>query len=76
LGSHPSGDKGRLNSPLARVNGDIAAGTILERKESTEEVGRKIFEQTLDVPSGRKLTRTEQARYHHECKIWAGVLTR
>ena len=32
------------NSPLARMNGDIDidAGTILEKKETTEAVGRKI----------------------------------
>jgi len=63
------------NSPLARVNGDIDidAGTILERKESTEEVGRKIFQETLDVASGHKLTRAEQAGYHHEFKIWESL---
>jgi altronate hydrolase len=60
------------NSPLARINGDIDidAGTILERKETTEEVGRKIFQQTLDVASGRQLTRAEEAGYHTEFKIW------
>jgi altronate dehydratase len=67
--------KVRSNSPLARVNGDIDidAGTILERKESTEEVGRKIFQETLDVASGRKLTHAEQAGYHHEFKIWESL---
>jgi len=60
------------NSPLARTNGDIDidAGTILERKETTEEVGRKIFQQTLDVASGRQFTRAEEAGYHTEFKIW------
>jgi len=60
------------NSPLARVNGDIDidAGTVLEKKESIPEVGRKIFQETLDVASGRKLTRAEQAGYHTEFKIW------
>ncbi len=63
------------NSPLARVNGDIDidAGTILERKETTEEVGRKIFQETLDVASGRKLTRAEEAGYHTEFKIWESL---
>lgn len=63
------------NSPLARLNGDIDldAGTILEKKESVEEVGRKIFQETLDVASGRKLTRAEEAGYHHEFKIWESL---
>ena len=60
------------NSPLARTNGDIDidAGTILERKETTAEVGRKIFQQTLEVASGRQFTRAEDAGYHTEFKIW------
>ena len=60
------------NTPLARINGDIDinAGTILDREETTEEVGRKIFDDTLDVASGRKLTRAEEAGYHTEFKIW------
>lgn len=49
---------------------DIDAGTILEGKETIEEVGRKIFQQTLDVASGRKLTRPEETGFHHEFKIW------
>lgn len=63
------------NTPLARVNGDIDinAGTILDRKESTEEVGRKIFHETLDVASGRKLTHAEEAGYHTEFKIWESL---
>ncbi len=63
------------NSQLARMNGDIDidAGTILERKESAEEVGRKIFQETLDVASGRKLTRAEEAGYHTEFKIWESL---
>jgi altronate dehydratase len=60
------------NPQLARSYDDldINAGTILERKETTEEVGRKIFQETLDVASGRKLTRAEEAGFHHEFKIW------
>ncbi len=60
------------NPVLARTYGDIDinAGTILEQKETTEEVGRKIFQETLDVASGRKLTRAEEAGFHHEFKIW------
>jgi altronate hydrolase len=49
---------------------DIDAGTILERKETREEVGRKIFQETLDVASGRKFTRAEKSGFHHEFKIW------
>ena len=49
---------------------DINAGTILERKETVEEVGRKIFQETLEVASGRKLTRAEKTGFHHEFKIW------
>jgi len=49
---------------------DIDAGTILERKETVEEVGRKIFQETLEVASGRKLTRAEESGFHHEFKIW------
>ncbi len=63
------------NSPLAEVNGDIDinAGTILDRKETTEEVGRKIFREVLDVASGRKLARAEEAGYHTEFKIWESL---
>ncbi len=49
---------------------DIDAGTVLEGKETIEEVGRRIFQQTLDVASGRKLTRPEESGFHHEFKIW------
>ena len=49
---------------------DIDAGTILERKETIEDVGRKIFQETLNVASGRKLTRAEESGFHHEFKIW------
>jgi len=52
---------------------DVDAGTILERKETTEEVGRKIFQETLDVASGRKCTRAEEAGFHHEFKIWESL---
>ena len=63
------------NSPLARMNGDIDidAGAILEKRNTTEEVGRQIFEETIDVASGRKLTRAEEAGYHHEFKIWESL---
>lgn len=39
-------------------NMDINAGTILEGKESLEEVGRRIFREVMQVASG-KLTRAE-----------------
>ena len=63
------------NTPLARVNGDIDinAGTILDREETIEQVGRKIFQETLDVASGRKQTRAEEAGYHTEFKIWESL---
>jgi len=60
------------NPQLARsyADLDINAGTVLERTESIEDVGRRIFQETLDVASGRKFTRAEQIGYHHEFKIW------
>jgi altronate hydrolase len=60
------------NPHLARTyqDLDVDAGTILERQETVEEVGRKIFHETLDVASGRKLTRAEESGFHHEFKIW------
>jgi arabinonate dehydratase len=63
------------NSPLARMNGDIDidAGTILEKKATIEEVGEKIFQDTLEVASGRMFTRAEEAGYHHEFKIWESL---
>ena len=63
------------NSLLARMNGDIDidAGSILEKRQTTDEVGQEIFQEILDVASGRKLTRAEQAGYHHEFKIWESL---
>jgi altronate hydrolase len=63
------------NSPLARMNGDIDidAGTILEKKSTIEEVGERIFQETLDVASGRIFTRAEAAGFHHEFKIWESL---
>ena len=49
---------------------DIDAGTILERKETVEEVGHRIFQETLAVASGRKFTRAEESGFHHEFKVW------
>lgn len=63
------------NTPLARVNGDIDinAGTILDREESIEQVGKKIFYETLEVASGRKIPAAEASGYHHEFKIWESL---
>ncbi len=63
------------NSQLASTYGDIDinAGTILDRKETMEEVGRKIFQETLDVASGRKFTIAERAGFHTEFKIWESL---
>jgi altronate hydrolase len=63
------------NPELARTNGDIDidAGTILENKASIEEVGRQIFQEALDVASGRKFARAEAAGYHHEFKFWESL---
>ncbi len=63
------------NPHLARTYADldINAGTILERTETIEEVGQRIFQETLDVASGRKLTRAEQIGFHNEFKIWESL---
>jgi altronate hydrolase len=63
------------NPQLARANGDIDidAGAILEKKATIEEVGRQIFQETLDVASGRKIPRAEEAGFHHEFKIWESL---
>jgi altronate hydrolase len=63
------------NSPLARMNGDIDidAGAVLEKRSTIDEVGQQIFQETIEVASGRKLTRAEQAGYHHEFKIWESL---
>jgi altronate hydrolase len=63
------------NPELARTYADldINAGTILEREETVEAVGRNIFHETLDVSSGRKLTRAEQSGLHFEFKIWESL---
>lgn len=63
------------NPVLARSNGDIDidAGAILENKSTIEEVGRRIFEETLAVASGRTLTRAEESGFHHEFKIWESL---
>ncbi len=63
------------NSPLAQVNGDmdINAGTILDGEETIEQVGERIFEEILDVASGRTFTKSEQTGFHNEFKIWESL---
>ncbi len=63
------------NTPLARTNGDIDinAGTILDGEETHESVGKRIFQDTLDVASGKKQTRAEESGYHNEFKIWESL---
>jgi len=63
------------NPQLARsyADLDINAGSILEHTETVEEVGQRIFQDTLDVASGRKLTRAELIGFHHEFKIWESL---
>lgn len=52
---------------------DINAGTILDRKESIEEVGRRIFEETIAVASGRRFVRAEESGIHTEFKVWESL---
>jgi len=63
------------NPHLARTYADldIDAGTVLEHKETVEEVGRRIFQETLEVASGRKRTRAEESGFHNEFKIWESL---
>jgi len=63
------------NTPLWSANEDIDvnAGTILDRTQSVDEVGRAIFEETLAVASGRKRVRAEQAGFHTEFKVWESL---
>ena len=52
---------------------DINAGTIVDRTETIEQVGRRIFEDTVDVASGRKLVRAEESGFHNEFKVWENL---
>jgi arabinonate dehydratase len=63
------------NPQLARTYADldVNAGVILEKRASIRDVGRRIFQETLDVASGRKLTRAEQTGFHNEFKIWESL---
>jgi len=49
---------------------DINAGTILDRTETVESVGRRIFEETIAVASGKKQVRAEESGIHNEFKVW------
>ncbi|HVR25576.1 MAG TPA: UxaA family hydrolase [Candidatus Polarisedimenticolia bacterium] len=51
---------------------DINAGTVLDRTETVEDVGRRIFEETITVASGQK-TVAEQSGIHNEFKVWESL---
>jgi len=52
---------------------DINAGTILDRTETVESVGQRIFEDTIAVASGQKTVRAEQSGFHNEFKVWESL---
>jgi altronate hydrolase len=52
---------------------DINAGTILDRTETVDEVGRRIFEDTIAVASGKKTVRAEDSGFHNEFKVWESL---
>jgi altronate hydrolase len=52
---------------------DINAGGILERTETVEAVGQRIFEDTIAVASGQKRVRAEQSGFHNEFKVWESL---
>ena len=63
------------NNFVSHHNGDIDinAGTILDGDESVADVGKRIFEHTLDVASGRTMVRAEESGFHTEFKIWESL---
>lgn len=63
------------NNFVSTHNGDIDinAGTVLDGDETVEDVGKRIFEHTLDVASGRTRVRAEESGYHIEFKIWESL---
>jgi arabinonate dehydratase len=63
------------NNLVSNHNGDIDinAGTILDGDETVEDVGRRIFEHTLDVASGRTMVRAEESGFHTEFKVWESL---
>jgi altronate hydrolase len=52
---------------------DINAGTILDRTETTTEVGRRVFEDTIAVASGHRFVRAEESGIHTEFKVWESL---
>jgi altronate hydrolase len=52
---------------------DINAGTILDRTETVEAVGKRIFEDTIAVASGKKTVRAEESGFHTEFKVWESL---
>ena len=56
-----------------KENFDINAGTIIEGKETIEEVGQRIWNEILEVASG-KFTKTETFGFH-EFAIWRAPLS-
>jgi altronate hydrolase len=63
------------NSIVGTTNDDIDinAGTILDRTATVEEVGRRIFEETIKIASGRSQVRAEQSGIHTEFKVWENL---
>jgi altronate dehydratase len=51
---------------------DINAGTILDRTETVDEVGQRIFEDTIAV-AGKKTVRAEESGFHTEFKVWESL---
>lgn len=63
------------NSIVGQGNEDIDldAGTILDRTESVEDVGMRIFEQTISVASGKRIVAAERSGFHTEFKVWENL---
>ncbi len=62
------------NNFVSKYNGDIDinAGTVLDGDETVEDVGKRIFEHTIDVASGR-MVRAEESGFHTEFKVWESL---
>jgi len=50
---------------------DINAGTVIEGKEDVEQVGKRIYEETLNVASG-KLTKSEILGHNEGSEVFGG----
>ncbi|MEJ2007218.1 MAG: UxaA family hydrolase [Acidobacteriota bacterium] len=63
------------NNFVSHHNGDIDinAGAILDGEETVESVGKRIFEHTIDVASGRTMVRAEESGFHTEFKVWESL---